>query len=135
MARIAKRTRGGPYPVTIGGETKYICGCGLSNTQPFCNGTHKISREEDPSKLYWYDEQGNRFETTDVFQGIRCRRTRRARLPGRAWLLCSDRKAPPASNPLCIFHPTSCAESQAQSKSLARSLLHPLHGSYTNPLV
>ena len=72
MARIVKRTRAGPYPVTIGGETKNICGCGLSNNQPFCNGTHKISREEDPSKLYWYDEQGTRFETTDVFQGIRC---------------------------------------------------------------
>jgi CDGSH-type Zn-finger protein len=49
MARVVKRTRGGPYPVTVGGETKYICGCGLSNTQPFCNGTHKISREEDPT--------------------------------------------------------------------------------------
>ncbi len=72
MARIVKRTRGGPYPVTIGGETKHICGCGLSNTQPFCNGTHKISREEDPNKLYWYDEQGKRFETPDAFQGIRC---------------------------------------------------------------
>lgn len=72
MARIVKRSRSGPYPVTIGGETKYICGCGLSNTQPFCNGTHKSSRDEDPRKLYWYDEQGNRFETTDSFQGIRC---------------------------------------------------------------
>ena len=51
---------------------KHICGCGLSNTQPFCNGTHKIAREEDPNKLYWYDEQGKRFETTDSFQGIRC---------------------------------------------------------------
>jgi CDGSH-type Zn-finger protein len=72
MARIVKRTRGGPYPVTIGGETKHICGCGLSNTQPFCNGTHKIARQEEPNKLYWYDEQGNRFETTDSYQGIRC---------------------------------------------------------------
>ena len=72
MARIVKRTRGGPYQVTIGGETKYICGCGLSNTQPFCNGTHKITRQEDPNKLYWYDEQGNGFETTDSYQGIRC---------------------------------------------------------------
>jgi len=70
MARIVKRTRGGPYPVTIGGETKFICGCGLSSTQPFCNGTHKTSREEVPNKLYWYE--GTRFETTDSFQGIRC---------------------------------------------------------------
>ena len=72
MARIVKRTRDGPYPVTIGGETKHICGCGLSNTQPFCNGTHKIARQEDPNTLYWYDEQGDRFETTDNFQDIRC---------------------------------------------------------------
>jgi CDGSH-type Zn-finger protein len=43
-----------------------------TNTQPFCNGTHKISRQEDPNKLYWYDEQGNRSEATDSFQGIRC---------------------------------------------------------------
>lgn len=55
-----------------GGETKHGCGCGLSNTQPFCNGTHKIARQEDPNKLYWYDEQGNGFETTDSFKCIRC---------------------------------------------------------------
>ena len=58
--------------MTIGGETKHICGCGLSNTQPFCNGTHKITRLEEPNKLYWYDEQGNPLETTDSFKGIRC---------------------------------------------------------------
>jgi len=67
-----EKNAGGPYPVTIGGETKHICGCGLSNTQPFCNGTPKITRQEDPNKLYWYDEQGSPFETTDSFQGIRC---------------------------------------------------------------
>ena len=27
---------------------------------------------KDPNKLYWYDEQGKSFETTDSFQGIRC---------------------------------------------------------------
>jgi hypothetical protein len=45
-------------PRDHGGESKYICGCGLSNTQPFCNGNHKITRGEDFDKLYWYDEQG-----------------------------------------------------------------------------
>ncbi|MET0165868.1 MAG: CDGSH iron-sulfur domain-containing protein [Vicinamibacterales bacterium] len=61
MARIVNRTRGGPYPVIIDGETIYICECGPSSTQPFCNGTHKITREEDPNKLYWYDEAGTRL--------------------------------------------------------------------------
>ena len=41
MARLVKRLRNGPYEVTVGGETQYICGCGLSATLPFCDGTHK----------------------------------------------------------------------------------------------
>jgi CDGSH-type Zn-finger protein len=71
MARIVKRTRGGPYQVTIGGETKYICGCGLSDTQPWCNGTHKITRQEEPDKLYWYDAERKAYETKDEFPNIR----------------------------------------------------------------
>jgi CDGSH-type Zn-finger protein len=74
MARIVKRTRDGPYPVTMGGETKYICGCGLSNTQPFCNGTHKVTRLEDPSKLYFADEQGNSLQKPLRFPGFAVRR-------------------------------------------------------------
>lgn len=72
MARVVKRTRSGPYQVSVGGETKHICGCGLSSTQPFCDGTHKIARQESPEKLYWYDEQGNRVESPEIFPGIRC---------------------------------------------------------------
>ena len=30
MARLVKRFRSKPYAVTFGGETQYICGCGLS---------------------------------------------------------------------------------------------------------
>lgn len=54
MARLVNRLRNRPYVVTIGGESKHFCGCGLSSTQPFCNGTHKITRTEEPDKLYWY---------------------------------------------------------------------------------
>lgn len=71
MARIVKRTRGGPYPLAIGGETKYICGCGLSKNQPFCDGTHKITRQEDPNKLYWYDADGVSREATEAYSSIR----------------------------------------------------------------
>ena len=71
MARIVKRTRSGPYQVTIGGEAKYICGCGLSDTQPWCNGTHKIARQEEPDKLYWYDTERKAYETKDEFPNIR----------------------------------------------------------------
>lgn len=71
MARLVKRFRNKPYAVTVGGETRYICGCGLSATLPFCDGTHKSTRDEEPGKLYWYDEEGQRHPAADAYPGIR----------------------------------------------------------------
>jgi CDGSH-type Zn-finger protein len=71
MARLVRRFRNRPYPVTIGSETKYFCGCGLSLTQPFCDGSHKITRAEQPGKLYWYDAKGQRHEAADSYPAIR----------------------------------------------------------------
>ncbi len=70
MARLVKRFRSKPYLVTIGGETQYICGCGLSSTLPFCNGNHKLVQSESSNALYWYDEDGNRHEVADAFDEI-----------------------------------------------------------------
>jgi len=71
MARLVKRTATGPYKVEIGGETKHICGCGLSKNQPFCDGTHKTTaRVEEADKLYWYDAQRNRHECQDAYPDI-----------------------------------------------------------------
>jgi len=33
----------------------------LSKNKPFCDGTHKITRDEEAGKLYTYDEQRNRI--------------------------------------------------------------------------
>ena len=71
MARIVKRFRNHPYNVTVGGETRSFCGCGLSTTQPFCDGTHKITDREAPDKLYWYDEKGERYAAADGYPAIR----------------------------------------------------------------
>lgn len=71
MARLVRRTATGPYKIEVGGEAKFICGCGLSKTQPFCDGTHKnTARTEEDGKVYWYDGQGNRYECTDQYPGI-----------------------------------------------------------------
>jgi CDGSH iron-sulfur domain-containing protein 3 len=71
MARLVMRTRSKPYPVDIGGETKFICGCGLSATQPFCDGTHKLTRDEQEGALCWYDADVQRKDIAHAFPNIR----------------------------------------------------------------
>jgi CDGSH-type Zn-finger protein len=54
---IAKK---GPYPVEVeAGKSYYWCACGLSATQPFCDGSHK-GGEFTPMK-YEAKESGTVF--------------------------------------------------------------------------
>jgi CDGSH-type Zn-finger protein len=71
MARLVKRTRIEPTQYAFGDKEVWLCKCGLSKRQPLCDGSHKFTRGEEPGKLYWYDEEGNRHEVADNFKGIR----------------------------------------------------------------
>lgn len=71
MARLVKRRQDRPFKVLLGGEEKFLCMCGLSKSQPFCDGSHKLVRGEDPEKLYWYDHAGERHTCTETFTNIR----------------------------------------------------------------
>ena len=60
MARLIRHTGTGPYkidPKTFPPDKLIsICGCGLSQNLPFCDGSHKGGcREEQPGTLYVYD--------------------------------------------------------------------------------
>ena len=71
MARIVKRTPQEPTKFVIDGKEQWFCKCGLSKNQPYCDGSHKLTRGEEAGKLYWYDDAGTRHEVKDAFSGIR----------------------------------------------------------------
>ncbi|TLX95688.1 MAG: CDGSH iron-sulfur domain-containing protein, partial [Thaumarchaeota archaeon] len=51
-----------PLEVKVGNESKWVCMCGLSNNQPFCDGSHKKTVAEESGKLYMYNKDGSRTE-------------------------------------------------------------------------
>ncbi len=64
MARLVKRDATGPMKIETTDGDKFICMCGLSHDQPFCDGNHKQARAEDADKLYKY-VNGERIEVGD----------------------------------------------------------------------
>ncbi|MEA3194459.1 MAG: hypothetical protein QOD26_2792 [Betaproteobacteria bacterium] len=71
MARIVKRTPSEPTKYVIDGKEHWFCKCGLSKNQPYCDGSHKMTKTEEPGKLYWYDDAGQRHEVKEQYPGIR----------------------------------------------------------------
>ncbi|MDX2148143.1 MAG: CDGSH iron-sulfur domain-containing protein [Planctomycetota bacterium] len=60
MARTIRIERSGPFKIEphefpTNGKPIWICGCGLSNRMPYCDGTHKACAGEEPGNVYVYD--------------------------------------------------------------------------------
>lgn len=62
MTRLVRKEDKGPMAVKVGTDTKWICMCGLSTNQPFCDSSHKKTQDEQAGKVYAYSKDGARTE-------------------------------------------------------------------------
>lgn len=62
MARVIIKTAQGPFKIAAKDGDKFICMCGLSKNQPFCDKSHTKTLDEKADNLYQYDEAGKRDE-------------------------------------------------------------------------
>jgi len=51
-----------PLEVKPQEKSVWICMCGLSKNQPYCDGSHKKIAGEEDGKTYEYDAEGHRVE-------------------------------------------------------------------------
>ncbi len=59
MPRLVRHDRQKPYQIRPEDvkETIYLCACGLSQNKPYCDGSHKRTKDEG-DELYVYDAEG-----------------------------------------------------------------------------
>jgi CDGSH-type Zn-finger protein len=58
MARLVKHEAQSPFIVKEG-QAKFpiaVCACGLSKKKPFCDGSHRKTRDEEAGETYIYDD-------------------------------------------------------------------------------
>jgi CDGSH-type Zn-finger protein len=61
MRRVV-RTANQPLEIKPQAKSVFICMCGLSKNQPYCDGSHKTVAGEEDGKVYEYDAEGHRRE-------------------------------------------------------------------------
>ena len=54
MARLVPHTATGPIEVKPQTQSVWICQCGLSQSLPFCDSSHKPCKQEAAGKVYVY---------------------------------------------------------------------------------
>lgn len=62
MTRLVKIEEKAPQEIKVGGESVWVCMCGLTKNKPRCDGSHHKTKDEEAGKIYAYDNTGNRIE-------------------------------------------------------------------------
>ncbi len=67
MPRLVKHAATGPAKIEqVEKFPIFICMCGLSKNKPYCDGSHKKTRDEEGTEIYVYDDQG-RIKVTPMY--------------------------------------------------------------------
>ncbi|MEM0123569.1 MAG: CDGSH iron-sulfur domain-containing protein [Conexivisphaerales archaeon] len=81
--RLVIHSRKEPYSVRLGdipgfsnlssdekvlNYTIRICGCGLSQNKPFCDGHHRLTTDEEEGKVYTYDLENKRIKAEEYYR-------------------------------------------------------------------
>ena len=68
MSRLVRHDAKGPAILEIApGKFVELCQCGLSKNQPFCDDSHKKTRDEPDGALFVYDAEHNRVAIPDMY--------------------------------------------------------------------
>ena len=59
MRKIIKSEKK-PLEIKPQDKSVWICMCGLSKNQPYCDGAHKKASDEEEGRIYEYDKDGHR---------------------------------------------------------------------------
>lgn len=71
MPRLVRYEGSGPIKIEPQDKPVFICGCGLTKKFPFCDGTHKICRDEGAGKTYVYGDDRTVVEVRDETESDR----------------------------------------------------------------